>query len=79
MYKELVSSIESNLKRFAEVPELDEYKATYALFGEVIIYDISRYRDEELMVRIGIKDSTYVFEGKWEAILARVTELWVNG
>ena len=74
MYKELVSSIESNLKRFVEVPELDDYDGSKAF----AYYNITRLSDGELKVTVSIKFSDYVFKGDWETILARLTELWVN-
>ena len=78
MYKELVSSIESNLKRFAEVPELSSF-ITEIIGSTHYPYSIRRIFDDTLVVTVTITTSEYVFEGEWEAILARVTELWVNG
>ncbi len=77
MYKELVSSIESNLKRFAEVPELEEVTVDSVYDDEDMDYEIIRHGGLRLEVKIG--NSLYVFRDKdWEAILARLTELWVN-
>ncbi len=78
MYKELLSSIESDLKRFAEVPELEEVTIDIEYDDEDMNYEIIRHGGLRLEVKIG--NSLYVFRDKdWEVILARVTELWVNG
>lgn len=78
MYKELVSSIESNLRRFVEVPELTEYKGDIFETNSEISYKIKKNHEEQLIVKVYISWSIYTFEGEWETILARLTELWVN-
>ena len=78
MYKELVSSIESNLKRFVEVPELEDYDSGRVHELEDIEYKITRFSSGEMTVTVTMYSSVYVFKGDWETILARLTELWVN-
>ena len=82
MYKELVESIESNLRRFVEVPELEDYDSDGVYNTEDVKYSIERSititLKPILIVRVYFGSSAYVFRGEWEVILARLKELWVN-